>query len=209
MVASGQQEGERGERSRIFIALDLPADVLAAIAAWQRRALHGRDAVRAIDPGALHVTLSFLGSRDAAEVDRARGALMKLQPRSPVSIRLAAEPLGLPRRRPRVMAFDAESAAAVELQRTLVARLAEAGLIDEPGPGGRRFRPHLSVARIRGDPRDRRLRRGALAGLPPLPDGEGHTFDAVRVALYRSELRSQGARYSLLADVELPRRSGG
>jgi len=195
-------------RQRVFFALDPPPPALALIAAWQRRALRDRESARAIEPGALHLTLAFLGDRRDGEVERAAAVLRDLEPVGAVAFAFAAEPIGLPRRRPRVLAFEVESPAAMTLERTLAARLAAAGLLERP-ESRRPFRPHLSVARVRGDPRDRRSRRAALTGLPPLAGGEGHTFDAVRVALYRSELRSQGARYSALADVELPHRGGG
>jgi 2'-5' RNA ligase len=202
------EHGEREERVRAFIALDPPDATADTIAAWQRQALGGRDDLRAIDRDALHLTLAFLGDCDRAGIERARQALLAAaaSPR-PVPVRLAAAPIGLPRRRPRVVAFAAESPGAVSLHEGLAGELAAAGLLaaDE-----RRFRPHLSVARVRGDrrgqagPRGRRARE-VLAGLPALAERSGHTFDAVRVALYRSQLRSQGARYSVLADVDLPR----
>jgi 2'-5' RNA ligase len=123
----------------------------------------------------------------------------------PVPVRLEAVPIGLPMRRPRVVALPAASPATVALHEALVRELAEAGI---ELPDERPYRPHLSVARIRGHP-SRRRAEDAVAGLAPFGGPGGHTFDAVRVALYRSELRSQGPRYSPLADVELPRGSGG
>ena len=210
-----EDDGEReAKRVRAFIALAPPAATVEAIAGWQRRALGGRDDLRAIGRDALHLTLAFLGERGPAEIERARDALLETATEpAPVPVRLDAHPIGLPARRPRVVAFAAGSRVAVTLRDELVTRLAAAGLI---APDRRPFRPHLSVARIRGDPGRRRARE-VLTGLPPLAEpsappastGMGHTFDAVRVALYRSELRSQGARYSVLADVELPRRCGG
>jgi len=211
MASSEEQVTGTGRRERIraFFALDPPAETIATVAAWQRLALRDREGIRAIDPGKLHLTLAFLGDRRGGEIERARDVLANLDALGPVTVGLGARPVGLPRRRPRVVAFDAESATAATLQGDLADRLVAAGLIERPGSDGRPFRPHLSVARIRGDLRNWRSRRVAIAGLPPLFDGEGHTFDAVRVALYRSELRSQGARYSALADVELPHRGGG
>lgn len=199
----------RPERIRAFFALDPPAETIATVDAWQRLALPGRAGMRAIDPRELHLTLAFLGDRGDGEIERARDVLANLDAAGPVTVRLGARPAGLPHRRPRVVAFDAEGAMMAALQGGLADRLVAAGLIERRESDGRPFRPHLSVARVRGDPGDWRSRRAAIAGLPPLSDGEGHTFDAVRVALYRSELRSQGARYSALADVELPHRGGG
>ena len=204
-----KRDGGRPERLRVFAALDLPGTATDPIAAWQGRALAGRQRLRPIDPGNLHLTLVFLGDRDPVEVERAAAALTALDASGPVSLRLLPDPVGLPRRRPRVIAFDVEGDGAVTLQRDLAERLREAGLIEAPGAPARPFRPHLSVARVRGDPPRGRAAREFVAGLAPLGEEAGHTFDAVRVALYRSELQSRGARYSVLADVELPHRSGG
>ena len=52
------------ERLRLFLALRLPDDVVASIAEWQERELHGR----LVPPGNLHITLAFLGSRPAGEL---------------------------------------------------------------------------------------------------------------------------------------------
>ena len=200
---------ERPERLRVFAALDVPGPVLDSVAAWQERTLGGEPRLRPIGTGNLHITLAFLGDRDRAEVERAVAALTALDAPGPVALRLQPGPIGLPPRRPRVIAFDAESDDAVALQRDLAERLRETKLIAAAGQPARPFRPHLSVARVRGDPPRGRAARDLVAGLAPLGERAGHTFDAVRVALYRSELRSQGARYSVLADVELPQRSGG
>ena len=204
-----KRDGERPERLRIFAALDIPGIAIDSIAAWQGQALAGQQRLRPIDPGNLHLTLAFLGDRDPAEVERAAAALTALDASDPVRLRLLPDPVGLPRRRPRVIAFDVESDAAAALQHDLAERLREAGLIEAAGTPAMPFRPHLSVARVRGDPPRGRAARDVVAGLTPLGGRAGHTFDAVRVALYRSELQSQGARYSVLADVELPHRSGG
>jgi len=208
MVEADERERESG-RVRAFIALAPPPATVAAIAGWQREALRERPELRPIAADALHLTLVFLGECDPDRIETARRALHRaVAAPAAVPVRLE-EPVGLPRRRPRVVAFAATSPAAVSLHGRLRAELSRDG--DPAAVDPRPFRPHLSVARVRGDPRGsgRRGRRAreAVAGLPP-PTGTGHTFDAVRVALYRSQLRSQGARYSVLADVDLPQ-SGG
>jgi 2'-5' RNA ligase len=184
-------------RIRAFVALDLPAPVVGAVEAWQARALRDRDDLRAIRPEALHVTMAFLGHREEAEIERAREIVLAHgEGTGPVMVRLEPDPVGVPRRRPRVIAFGAVSEAAVHLQARLAAQLVAAGVLE---PQRRPYWPHLSVARVRG--------RAGIEGLPALPGGRGHTFDAVRVALYRSHLGSQGARYDFLAGFDLPQRA--
>ena len=123
-----KRDGERPERLRIFAALDIPGIAIDSIAAWQGQALAGQQRLRPIDPGNLHLTLAFLGDRDPAEVERAAAALTALDASGPVRLRLLPDPVGLPRRRPRVIAFDVESDAAAALQHDLAERLREAGL---------------------------------------------------------------------------------
>ena len=57
-----------GKRLRLFIALDLPAEVRRGIARWGDHELSD-PALRRVDPEALHVTLAFLGSRPESEVE--------------------------------------------------------------------------------------------------------------------------------------------
>ena len=70
-------------------------------------------------------------------------------------------------------------------------------------PERRPFWPHLTVARVRpegrGSKRPRRVER------PPggLPQALLQPARAVRLALYRSELKPQGAQYTPLAQVKL------
>ena len=203
-MEASADSGDRQERIRAFLALDPPPATVDAVSAWQRRALG--DGLRPLGPDGLHLTLVFLGDRDPAAIEGAAIALKAATAGSgPIAVALAPAPIGLPPRRPRVVALEAASPGAVRLHESLLAELAAAGVdVAERW----RYRPHLSVARVRGDPSRRRAEE-AVAGLEPFGGPGGHTFDAVRVALYRSELRSQGARYSLLADVELPRGSGG
>lgn len=185
---------ETGEPIRAFIALNLPEGLLAAVGRWQGEALGALRGLRPAPPEALHITLAFLGDRTGEEVERTAAVMRSIDRMVP--LRLHPAPVGVPAGRPRVLALGVESDAAVALQRELAARLAEAGLFE---PETRLYWPHLSIARLRG--------RAALGRLPPLiPEGLG-TANAVRVALYRSQLRTQGARYRSLAAIDLPQKA--
>jgi 2'-5' RNA ligase len=111
----------------------------------------------------------------------------------------------VPRRRPRILALPETGGEVAALQREIEEGLVAAELLEPPE---RPFWPHLSVARLRRGALDGRRGKAEIAGLPPPPASATEGFDAVRVALYRSVLRSDGASYSPMADVYLPR-SGG
>ena len=68
MTSPGTVEGH--ERLRLFCALLLPGETVERLSAWQARELAGRPGVRVLPPSHLHVTLAFLGSRPAGEVDK-------------------------------------------------------------------------------------------------------------------------------------------
>lgn len=175
---------------RLFIALDLPAEVRTALAAWVARA--APPAVRRVPVGNLHVTLAFLGERTSDEAAVA-GALLPALARPLEELRSAGA-LWLPRRRPSVLTVALETGAALEeLQADLVAALAAAIGFE---PERRRFRPHVTVGRVpRGTPIDT---RGELD--PPAP---ALRFQAPALTLHRSRTSPEGACYERLTGVEL------
>jgi len=183
---------------RLFTALDIPDDIRAGVEAWKGRELTD-PALRSVAAENLHLTLCFLGSVDAERVREAAAILRRIEP-VPLSIRLQCSPVGRPPRRPGVLALEADAPAAIGLQAELAEAFAAAGLYK---PEERPWWPHLTVARVRNEPGNRRPRRiGALPG--DLPEELTQSFDAVRVSLYRSELRSDGAKYVSLANLNLP-----
>jgi 2'-5' RNA ligase len=191
-------QGEQERRQRVFVALDLPEWVRGGLAAWEAGELVD-PALRPMPPESLHVTLAFLGHREAAEV----GAIAAVVRRSgaPAPLLKLEDPIGLPqRRRASLFALPAPSPATGELQRRLLERLVAAGLHK---PEERAFWPHVTVARVRAEGRGSR-RPATVARRPgDLPDELKKPFLGVRLTLYRSELQPTGARYAQLAQVEL------
>jgi RNA 2',3'-cyclic 3'-phosphodiesterase len=186
-------------RIRTFVALDLPEPVREGIGAWGARELRD-EALRPIAPEKLHLTLCFLGHIPAADVERAKRIVLAVSPR-PVPVTLGAEPVAKPKGRPRLFALEAESPAAEVLQGEVAERLVAAGVYE---PEARAFWPHLTVARVRTEPGQRRRPRRVRTRPGELPAELVHTFDSVRIALYRSNLRPGGAHYEPLANLDLP-----
>jgi RNA 2',3'-cyclic 3'-phosphodiesterase len=179
--------------ARLFVALELPAAVRADLAAFGHAAADGDDALRPVRDDALHVTLAFLGHRDPADIPLAATAVRETPTVAP---RIAlGDPLWLAPRRPHVLtvALDDHDGALAELRAQLVDRLTDAL---EWTPERRRFRPHVTVARVR---RGARVRR-------KLPDPPRATFAAEAVTLFRSHLGRGPARYEALERVELTSR---
>jgi len=216
----------RAPHARLFVAVDPPLEVCDELAAWARAALAGlradaaatRDspapgAIRLLRPETMHVTLCFLGARPVDQIDLVAAALQACAaPRLRVDL---GAPLWLPPRRPRSLALEVGDRAG-ELAR-LAAKVSDAiaATIDWR-PDRRRFRGHLTVARLgRGGARRARRSRvgrrgagGAESAAPatdasPLAPTPQLSFDVRELVLYRSLLSREGARYEALATCEL------
>lgn len=181
-----------GERARLFVALELPVAVRSALESWSREHVGATPGVRRVEPESLHVTLCFLGSRHAAEIDaiaRACGAVSGL---APAALTLEAA-RWLPPRRPRVLTVtlvDARDRLAA-VKATLTGALAGGGFYE---PETRPFLAHVTVARVQREGRPRR---------EELPAPEALQFTGDTVTLYRSHLGGGPARYEALTRVAL------
>lgn len=189
---------EREERVRLFVALDVAPQLRAELAGWAAGELVD-PGVRLLPAESLHVTLCFLGSVPERRIEEIEEILAGLEPR-PVPLEPAPQLAAKPRSRPRFFAVEFESPGATELQAELSTRLSARGLYE---PERRPYWPHLTLAKVRPEHGSRRPRRVRVTP-PELPGSLAHTFDSVRIALYRSILRPTGAEYVPLATLELP-----
>jgi RNA 2',3'-cyclic 3'-phosphodiesterase len=176
------------ERLRLFCALRLPDDTVDELSLWQIEAFGRLDGIRVLGREQLHVTLAFLGSRPAGELDSI-GAELREAAR-------AAEPATLTVKGYRetrsvgMLVLEDEGGRAASLAVDLHERLERLGVYERER---RAWLPHLTVIRFRGRPRLR----------PSLPDlGSFMTSDA---AVYMSTLRPSGAQYSVLESVGVGR----
>lgn len=183
----------RPERVRLFVALALPSPVRAELAAWAGGLLRDDEALRPVPAEALHVTLAFLGSRDASDIEAIAAATATAVAGLAAPLLEPGELAALPRRRPRVLALDLadRDGRTAAVQGAVGAALADAAGYE---PESRRFRPHVTVARVRKGAQPV-ARAPVRAPLRP--------FTAAEVVLYRSELRPGGARYTPLSATAL------
>jgi len=193
------KERSKSPRARLFVALDLPAEVRDGLAAWGREALSD-PALRPVPPEALHITLAFLGYRAEQEVEAIAAAVRESVAPAPwLELRDAEQ--RPPRGRARLFALPAISPGAEALQAGVEQNLLQEGFYR---PEKRPFWPHVTVARVR--PEARGSRRPAVVSKFParLPEELSEARICRRMTLYRSELQPQGAQYVPLAQVELP-----
>jgi 2'-5' RNA ligase len=193
------KERLKSPRARLFVALDLPQDVRAGLVDWQRTAL-ADPALRVVKPEALHVTLVFLGYQAEKDVKAIAKAALAVDAQAP-AVELLAEPVGVPRKRPRLIALDARSDETAALQGQVEANLVEAGFYT---PEKRPFWTHLTVARVKPEARGSRKPAQVTTEPHPLPEHMFRFFRPTRLVLFKSHLRPTGAEYEPLAELELP-----
>jgi RNA 2',3'-cyclic 3'-phosphodiesterase len=186
-----EEAQSRGERIRLFVAVDLPGEARASLAGWAAERARELPVLRVLAADSLHVTLAFLGWRAATDAGHiGRVALAAADEVGELEVGPGA---WLPPRRPRVLAVDLDDPAGrlTGLQsRVENALAAEAGFEPEARP----FRPHVTVARVR---------RGERTRADPLPEPPQLRFHPPALTLYRSRLSRSGAEYEPLARVEL------
>jgi len=167
---------------RLFLALELPDDVVADLVRWGKEHL-GRGAVESF-----HVTLAFLGSQPRAALEPIVAALRRQV--------LSTEPFELEPVRYRetrsvgMLVLADSSAHATSLAEGVQRELEDLGVYVRER---RRWLPHVTVVRFREPPR--------LA--PPLP--EIGPFAPSGAAALLSRLHPTGAQYEVLASCSLKR----
>ncbi len=185
------------------MAVDPPLAAAEELSEWARLVAAGaraggeaRGMLRLLDAHSMHVTLCFLGSRPVGEIDVLADALSTCPARS-FELSVGA-PLWLPPRRPRALAVEVHdrSGELARAQERVSAALAGASSWQ---PERRRFRPHITLARVR--PGARREPRAAdrAARTRPLPATPRLSFMPDAIVLYRSWLAPQGASYEAIA----------
>jgi 2'-5' RNA ligase len=152
--------------------------------------------LRLVGPEDLHVTLCFLGSRPVGELDALAAAIPSCAGHA-CELAVGA-PVWLPLRRPSALAVEVHDEDGElgrlhdQLQRALVRAASDWE------PQRRRFRAHVTVARVRGG----RRRRGG-GSWPPPPPTPRLRFAPESLTLYRSRLHPSGASYEPLARCSL------
>ncbi|MBE0429608.1 MAG: RNA 2',3'-cyclic phosphodiesterase [Thermoleophilia bacterium] len=177
---------------RLFMAVDMPPAATAELVRWQQEYLSGDRVLRLLPEAQLHITLVFLGNMVKRELELAAAELKRLDGISPFEVTITGI-VGLPKnRRPRVIAAAVEepSGRLAGVHDRLAGGLVEKKLYQREK---RPYFPHITIARARGP------LRLDLAGIQPEP----FKFTAVRVTLYNSILKREGASHVALKTVQL------
>jgi 2'-5' RNA ligase len=186
------------ETVRTFIAIEMPPEVRAFLAACQDRLKRTGADVRWGRTELIHLTLVFLGEVPAemlGDLEAAvRGAAAGVAP-----VRL--QPVGLgwfpPRGLPRVVWVGVQETTGglVVLQKAIAGASAAFAEKQED----RRYEPHLTLGRVRGPKNARPL----TAEVASMAAEKGPAFEAKDVVIFKSVLGPDGPAYTALARLGL------
>lgn len=148
-----------------------------------------------VEPENLHITLAFLGDITHAQASSLDGALSRIGGRPfGIATGRAGGPGGLAA--PRVIWLSmAEGARELERLASSVARAAASCGIELEA---KKFRPHMTLARVRGEARP--LPREIADELASAPQA---SWTCASFALMRSELSRSGPTYTAIARYDL------
>ncbi|WP_457573326.1 RNA 2',3'-cyclic phosphodiesterase [Desulfolithobacter sp.] len=167
---------------RLFVAIDLPADVALDLG----NISCGLPGARWVPPEQLHLTLRFIGDVDGGVFADIREALAGVRSES-FSLRIKGVGFFPPRKRPRVIWAGIEpSEELILLYKRIESTLLNCGL----PPEGRKFSPHITLARLKNTPLSRVT---AFLGQHALLASRSFTID--RFLLYSSVLGRSGAKH--------------
>ena len=191
--------GDRQSRLRLFVALDLPAEAKAALAATVGQLQSVIPAgVRWVNPAGIHLTLKFLGDTEAGMVTPLLMALREMAAAGdPMPFPLHLDGLGVfPNyREPRGIyaGVGGDLDSLVKAQQRGEQAIVRLGFPQEKRP----FRPHLTLGRVRDGvaPAARRQIGDTIARQAAALSPE-YAWTAGEICLIRSNLTPSGAVYT-------------
>ena len=189
-VNTGTKTAERRTMPRLFVAIDLPEEIQDLLAPL----CLGLPGARWVPREQLHLTLRFIGEIDGGLSREIDAALEDIRS-PPFIVRLAGLGHFPPRKMPRVIWVGVEPREdVIALRNRVESTLIRIGL----EPEGRRFSPHVTLARLKNPPLSKVTRYLAGNALFTSPG-----FSVPEFHLYASTLTSKGAIHEKLATYPL------
>jgi 2'-5' RNA ligase len=179
---------------RLFVALDLPPDVVRNLEALSA-GLRPTARIAWSPPANLHITTKFIGWWPDERLEEVKSALAGVPRRGPIAIDIRGLGFFPNERMPRVFWCGIDAPGLEELAAATDRAAAALGI----EPEKRAFSPHLTLARIKERLDLRRLHE-AIAALPSLEFGR---YEARSFFLYRSVPGPKGSVYTKLAEFPL------
>jgi len=184
------------ETLRTFIALDMPAEIKAAVVNYVQPLKSLREHVRWVKSENLHLTLKFLGDTPAARIEAITAALQEIVATTPpfavTVFGSGAFPNG---QKPRVLWVDLSepTGTLLKLAQTIDAQMHRFGFAKEQ----RAFAPHLTIGRVKDAHIPEVIRALQANPLVAMP-AQFH-----EIIFMQSELNRAGAIYTPLRKLSL------
>ena len=180
------ERGEGDARQRLFVAVPLPAG-LRELVRHAQEALPPSPGVRLLSPEQWHVTLAFIGEVSAAKAETARMVVEELPPGMGGEAAIEGFLMLPSAARARVVTLELADERGVlrALFEAVMAGLEAGGVMQREK---RPFRAHLTIARLR-----------IPGAVRPRYESERARFAVESVCLFRSELRREGAVYTVVS----------
>ena len=167
---------------RLFVAVDLPEQIKDRLA----QICCGLPGARWVKPEQLHLTLRFIGDTDSTTFREVQEALHGVSCK-PFSLQLDGVGFFPPRGKPRVVWVGiSKSEKLVQLRNRVESVLVKTGL----EPEGRKFAPHITLARLKNTPSSKVASFLSHNSLFMSEEFPVHDF-----FLYSSVLNSKGAKH--------------
>jgi 2'-5' RNA ligase len=182
---------------RCFIAIELPEEVKASLAGIQRHLKKSGADIRWVKTDNIHLTLKFLGE---IEENRVAGIIQMLKGacshHNIFSIEISGIGTFPAKRSPRVLwAGIIGNGELARLQSDIDEAAASLGF----DPEKRAFSPHLTLGRFRSS----RGKSALLEKVTMLEHDRFGLFDVRSIYLIKSDLKPEGAVYSMIAECSL------
>ncbi len=185
---------------RIFLSVEIPKEVKRKLEKDFLRKLPGTGLpLKIVKPENLHLTLKFLGEINKEELQKVYDSLREIK-KEPFKIELRGTGAFPSSKRPRIIWLGVEEGKEelMELALFIEDELFKAGFPKEE----RRFAGHLTVARIKGYPKEEGLRK--LTKLfEESSEKEFGSFLVQSFYIMESVLQKEGPTYALLKKVDL------
>lgn len=181
--------------SRLFIALHIPDFILDAIIEARDEIYPADKNIRWEPKSKLHITLKFLGDVETDNIDYITSSLKEIvEEHSRIKLSFSKFGMFYFKKNPRILWLGLNYSEELNsLHKRIDERLAEIGFERDE----RKFKPHLTLLRVRGREDNYSLMK-FLKTKVNFPD-----FEASEISLIKSELKSGGSVYTIVKRLYL------
>ncbi len=176
--------------NRLFIALEIPGELLTRIIALRDSIYNADNKVRWEPKDKLHITLKFLGDTDTGIIPKLSSALEEIVGRhSKIDLKFDKFGMFYRDRKPSILWLGLKNSVALkDLFLEFETEFSSFGFKKE----NKEFKPHLTILRVKGNENLNKL--NALVSEPE----KDFDFTANKIILFKSTLLSSGSKYEIV-----------